>query len=105
MGGELDDVDLQNFILEAGQYPVFEVLNNLSAVNSELSISHKLTEQSVSSDEMDTIYTVHSHMLARPNLTDMLTLTIPGCLSMSCYPSAYHLEPADPVNGAGGSPN
>ena len=32
---------------------MFEVPNNLSTVNSELSISHKLTEQSVSSDGMD----------------------------------------------------
>ena len=43
-------------------------------------------------------------MLARPNPTDMLTLTIPGHLSMSHYLSAYHLEPANPMNRAGGSP-
>ena len=54
MGGmPLDDSDLENLILEAGQHPVFEVPDNFSAISLELSISCKYTEQSVSSDRMD----------------------------------------------------
>ena len=49
----LDDSDLENLILEAGQHPVFEVPDNFSAISLELSISCKYTEQSVSSDRMD----------------------------------------------------
>lgn len=54
MGGTpLDETDLQNLILEAGEHPVFEVPGNFSAVSSELSTGRKLTEQSVSSDGME----------------------------------------------------
>ena len=54
MGGTpLDDSDLENLILEAGQHPVFEVPDNFSAISSELSIGCKYTEQLVSSDGMD----------------------------------------------------
>ena len=52
-GGPLDESDLENFILEAGEHPVFEVPDNFSAVSSEVSAGCKLTEQSVSSDGMD----------------------------------------------------
>ena len=52
-GTPLDDSDLENLILEAGQHPVFEVPNNFSTISSELSIGHKYTEQLVSSDGMD----------------------------------------------------
>lgn len=52
-GAPLDDMDLEDFILEAGTHPVFEVPDNFSAISSELSIGRKLTEQSVSSDGMD----------------------------------------------------
>ena len=52
-GRQLDDTDLENFILEAGNHPVFEVPDNFSTLSSELSTGRKLTEQSVSSDGMD----------------------------------------------------
>lgn len=54
MGGtSVDDAMLQDFILEAGEHPVFEVPDNLSAISSELSVSCKLTEQSLYSDDMN----------------------------------------------------
>lgn len=52
-GAPLDDIDLESLILDAGEYPVFEVPDNFSAVSSELSVGRMLTEQSVSSDGMD----------------------------------------------------
>lgn len=51
MGGtSVDKSKLQDFILEAGEHLVFEVPDNLSTISSELSVGHKLTEQSLSSN-------------------------------------------------------
>ena len=52
-GAPLDEIELENFILEAGEHPVFEVPDNLSTLGSELSTSRKFSEQSLSSDRMD----------------------------------------------------
>lgn len=52
-GAPLDEIDLENFILEAGEHPVFEVPHSSSAVSSELSTNNKFAEQSLSSDGMD----------------------------------------------------
>ena len=51
MGGtSVDKSKLQDFILEAGEHLVFEVPENLSTISTELSVGHKLTEQSLSSN-------------------------------------------------------
>ena len=49
----LNESKLKDFIAEAGEYLVFEVPENFSVISSELSIRHKLTEESVLSDGMD----------------------------------------------------
>lgn len=55
-GGRLDDEELRKLMLNSGgEYPVFEVPDDISAMSSELSVGLKLPEESLSSDGMDTM--------------------------------------------------
>jgi hypothetical protein len=52
-GRPLNDIDIQSFMLEAGDDPVFEVPDDSLMFSSGLSSNRMLSEQSLSSSDMD----------------------------------------------------